>query len=330
MAYQYETEKWVRVKLDTNTLKQCMQRTNARPLFDMMSWLALMGIFGWLTVLYWGSFASFITLFIYSILYGSGSSAREHETGHGTAFKSKALNRLFHEITSFCILRETFLRNHGHDLHHRHTIITGIDPEIVTPAPPKLFQMVVNLLQVEKSIRGFRPLIAHSFGHLLASEIAAGLTLKRQTIWLARLWLVILGSTGGAALYLESVLPLLLIGPLPAMYGGTFRHLFALSQHVGLAVNVNDHRLNTRTIILGPILSYLYLNMNYHLEHHLYPAVPYYHLPRLYKALAPQCPPAYQGFLSVFIEMIPVLLKQRHQPDYHIVRPIPDTSLSNL
>ncbi len=330
MAYQYETGKWVRVKLDTNTLKQCMQRTNARPLFDMMSWLALMGVFGWLTVSYWGSFTSFITLFIYGILYGSGSSAREHETGHGTAFKSKALNRLFHEITSFCILRETFLRNHGHDLHHRHTIITGIDPEIVTPAPPKLFQMVVNLLQVEKSIRGFRPLIAHSFGHLLASEIAAGLTLKRQTIWLARFWLVILGSTGGAALYLESALPLLLIGPLPAMYGGTFRHLFALSQHVGLAVNVNDHRLNTRTIILGPILSYLYLNMNYHLEHHLYPAVPYYHLPRLYKALAPQCPPAYQGFLSVFIEMIPVLLKQRHQPDYYIVRRIPDASLSNL
>lgn len=330
MAYQYDSEKWVRVKLDTNTLKQCMQRTNARPLFDMMSWLALMGIFGWLTVSYWGSFTSFITLFIYGILYGSGSSAREHETGHGTAFKSKALNRLFHEITSFCILRETFLRNHGHDLHHRHTIITGIDPEIVTPAPPKLFQMVVNLLQVEKSIRGFRPLIAHSFGHLLASEIAAGLTLKRQTIWLARFWLVILGSTGGAALYLESALPLLLIGPLPAMYGGTFRHLFALSQHVGLAVNVNDHRLNTRTIILGPILSYLYLNMNYHLEHHLYPAVPYYHLPRLYKTLAPQCPPAYQGFLSVFIEMIPVLLKQRHQPDYYIVRRIPDASLSNL
>jgi fatty acid desaturase len=64
--------------------------------------------------------------------------------------------------------------------------------------------------------------------------------------------------------------------------------------------------------------------MNYHLEHHLYPAVPYYHLPRLYKELAPQCPPAYQGFLSVFIEMIPVLLKQRYQPDYHIVRPLPE------
>lgn len=324
MAYHYETEKWVRVKLDSDVLKQCMQRTNIRPLVDMISWLALMGVFGWLAVEYCGSFAGFIYLFIYGVLYGSASSAREHETGHGTAFKSKALNRIFHEITSFCILRETFLRNHGHDLHHRHTIITDVDPEIVTPAPPKLFQMAVNLLQIEKSIRGFPSLIAHSFGYLRATEIAAGLKLKRQTIWLARLWLAILGSTVATALYLESLLPILLIGPLPAMYGGTLRHLFALSQHVGLAVNVNDHRLNTRTIILGPLLSYLYLNMNYHLEHHLYPAVPYYHLPRLYKELAPQCPPAYQGFLSVFIEMIPVLLKQRYQPGYHIVRPLPE------
>ena len=324
MTYHYETEKWVRVKLDSDVLKQCMQRTNIRPLVDMISWLALMGVFGWLAVEYWGSFAGFIYLFIYGVLYGSASSAREHETGHGTAFKSKVLNRIFHEITSFCILRETFLRNHGHDLHHRHTIITDVDPEIVTPAPPKLFQMAVNLLQIEKSIRGFPSLIAHSFGYLRATEIAAGLKLKRQTIWLARLWLAILGSTVATALYLESLLPILLIGPLPAMYGGTLRHLFALSQHVGLAVNVNDHRLNTRTIILGPLLSYLYLNMNYHLEHHLYPAVPYYHLPRLCKELAPQCPPPYQGFLSVFIEMIPVLLKQRYQPGYHIVRPLPE------
>ena len=179
MPYQYKSDKWVRVKLDPKILKQCMMRTNVRPLFDMLSWLALMGVFGWVSVIYWGSAIGFICLFCYGILYGSGSSAREHETGHGTAFKSQALNRIFHEISSFCILRETFLRNHGHDLHHRHTIITGVDPEIVTPTPPNFFQMVVNLFQIEKTVRGLRPLIAHSFGHLLASEVAAGLVLKR-------------------------------------------------------------------------------------------------------------------------------------------------------
>ena len=96
MTYHYETEKWARVKLDSKILKQCMQRTNTRPLFDMMSWLALMGVFGLLAVEFWGSFAGFVYLFIYGVLYGSGSSAREHETGHGTAFKSKTLNRVFH------------------------------------------------------------------------------------------------------------------------------------------------------------------------------------------------------------------------------------------
>tara|TARA_A100001015_G_C15042904_1_gene741076 strand:- start:3246 stop:4238 length:993 start_codon:yes stop_codon:yes gene_type:complete len=323
MPYQYQKDKWVRVKLDPKTLKKCMTRNNVRPLFDMLSWLALMGFFAWLSVIYWGSALGFFCLFCYGILYGSGSSAREHETGHGTAFKSKALNRLFHEISSFCILRETFLRNHGHDLHHRHTIVTGVDPEIVTPTPPNLFQMVVNLFQIEKSLRGFRPLTAHSFGYLLASEVAAGLVLKRRTIWLARLWLFILGSTVAAAYFTQSILPLLFIGPLPAMYGGTLRHLFSLSQHVGLATDVNDHRLNTRTIILGPVLSYIYLNMNYHLEHHLYPSVPYYHLPRLCRELAPQCPPPYRGLISVFVELIPVLLKQRQNPHYHIKRSVP-------
>ena len=151
----------------------------------------------------------FIWLICYGILYGSALSAREHKTGQGTALKSRALSRLFHEVSSFCILRETFLRNHGHDLHHRHTIITGIDPEIVTPTPPNLFQMVVNLFQIEKSVRGFRPLIAHSFGYLFASEVVSGPMLKRQTIWLARLWLFILGSTVATAYFTQSALPLL-------------------------------------------------------------------------------------------------------------------------
>ena len=35
------------------------------------------------------------------------------------------------------VLRETFLRIKSHDIHHRHTIITDKDPEIVTPTPPQ-------------------------------------------------------------------------------------------------------------------------------------------------------------------------------------------------
>ena len=34
-----------------------------------------------------------------------------------------------------------------------------------------------------------------------------------------------------------------------------------MQQHVRLARNVFDYRLNTRTIHLGPVLGFLYMNM---------------------------------------------------------------------
>ena len=79
------------------------------------------------------------------------------------------------------------------------------------------------------------------------------------------------------------------------MIGGPIKQLFAVSQHVGLARDVFDYRLNTRTIHLGPVLGFLYMNMQYHLEHHLYPNVPYYNLPRLHELIRDRCPPAYDG-----------------------------------
>lgn len=87
--------------------------------------------------------------------------------------------------------------------------------------------------------------------------------------------------------------------------------------------NVCRHRMNTRTIYLGPITGFLYLNMQYHLEHHLYPNVPYYHLPALHQVIKDKCPPAYHGLWPVFAEMLPVLWRQRSEPGYHIQRPLP-------
>jgi fatty acid desaturase len=45
-------------------------------------------------------------------------------------------------------------------------------------------------------------------------------------------------------------------------------------QHAGLADNVLDHRLNTRTVYMNPLSRYVYWNMNYHVEHHMFPMVP--------------------------------------------------------
>jgi fatty acid desaturase len=41
----------------------------------------------------------------------------------------------------------------------------------------------------------------------------------------------------------------------------------------------------TRTVISNRVLSFFMCNLNYHLEHHLFPAVPWYNLPRLHRLL---------------------------------------------
>jgi fatty acid desaturase len=57
-------------------------------------------------------------------------------------------------------------------------------------------------------------------------------------------------------------------------------------QHSGMNRDADDFRRNSRTVLLGPFNAFLYSNMNFHCEHHMFPGVPYYHLPLLRAELA--------------------------------------------
>ncbi len=59
-----------------------------------------------------------------------------------------------------------------------------------------------------------------------------------------------------------------------------------LTQHAGLGEDTYDHRENTRTVRVNPVYRYLYMNMNYHIEHHSVPMVPYHALAKLHAAVA--------------------------------------------
>lgn len=321
-----QNERWVRVRVEPADLRPLMKREDIRPLRDIIIWLGLMGGFASLTGWLWGDWYAIIPLYIYSVLYSTGSQSREHETGHGTAFKTKALNQFFFELTSFMVLRESFLRTKSHDTHHLHTIITDKDPEIVTPVPPNYRALLANLFMVDRCLRGLTDTIIHALNLLTEKDRHSGHTaLPVGAAGKARLWILILAATAALSLYLSSWLPVLLIGPLPTMFGGSLRHFFALSQHVGLVQNVRDYRLNTRTIHLGPVLGFLYMNMQYHLEHHLYPNVPYYNLPALHELIKDQCPPAYNGVWPVLTELLTVLWRQRKEPGYFVARVLPKT-----
>ena len=99
--------------------------------------------------------------------------------------------------------------------------------------------------------------------------------------------------------------------------------MFGLTQHAGLAENVLDHRLNCRTVYMNPIFRFLYWNMNYHVEHHMFPLVPYHALPELHEKIKAQCPAPYPNTIAAYREIIPAILRQQKDPAFFVKRELP-------
>ena len=95
-------------------------------------------------------------------------------------------------------------------------------------------------------------------------------------------------------------------------------------QHVGLAENVSDHRLNTRTVLMNPVSRFIYLNMNYHVEHHLFTMVPYYRLHELHELIKRDVPAPDPSIFTAFRRLLPVLVKQLKYEEAVIVPELPD------
>jgi fatty acid desaturase len=72
----------------------------------------------------------------------------------------------------------------------------------------------------------------------------------------------------------------------PVSVAVVLSNIRALSEHMGTS-GKGDAILKTRTVTSNRLVSSLMLNLNYHLEHHLFPGVPWYNLPRIHQLLKP-------------------------------------------
>ncbi len=68
----------------------------------------------------------------------------------------------------------------------------------------------------------------------------------------------------------------------------------------------------TRTYLIPPVLSFFFApkQVNYHLEHHLYPSVPFYNLPLLHSELQQTVYPRENGYCEAFTVSLRKLVKQ--------------------
>ena len=262
------------------------------------------------------------------MLYGSAADSRWHECGHRTAFKTLWMNDAVYQIACFMILREPEIWRWSHTRHHTDTVIVGRDPEIITPRPPDVLSLLLNIFALKTAVLYFKKLFVHASGRLEDDEATFVPESERPKVYrTARIYLATYALVVVACVACGSILPAMYIG-LPSLYGSWLQLYFGCSQHLGLAEDVLDHRLNSRTIYMNPIFRFLYWNMNYHVEHHLFPLVPYHALPKLHEAIKADCPPPYPSSIAAYREIIPALARQLKDPAYYVRRELPASARS--
>ncbi|MCJ8521539.1 fatty acid desaturase family protein [Pseudorhizobium tarimense] len=317
---------WYHTEVPRKTMKDLMKRTDVPAIRDTALWLGAMVLLAGAAVWLWPSWWSAPFFLAYGVLYGSASDSRWHECGHGTAFKTRWLNDVVYQIASFMMMRNPVTWRWSHTRHHTDTIIVGRDPEIVFMKPIELFRIFLNFFGILDAWHGMKSMVINACGVLDEDEKEFVPEMEQhKVVRIARIWLAIYIATIALAIATRSILPLMLVG-LPRLYGAWHHVMTGLLQHGGLADNVTDHRLNSRTVYMNPISRFIYWNMNYHVEHHMFPMVPYHALPRLHKVIKDDLPEPNPSIWAAYKEMWPAVKRQLRDEEYFLKRELPPTA----
>ena len=254
-----------------------------------------------------------------------------HELVHRSVFRTRWLNELFVRVFGFLGWYNHHFFRASHEAHHKYTLHEPDDLEVVLPVRMTLGGYLARAIvdvpgflhmlrgQVRRALGDSNPDRDRWTAALFPADDAEG---RRRLVGWARILLAGHGLVAAVSLATGWwIVPVLV--SLPNAYGRWLHLLLNETQHIGLVKETPDFRLCCRTILLNPFLRFLYWNMNYHTEHHMYAAVPCYNLGRLHRAIARDLPPCPRGIVATWRQIATVLRRQRTDPAYCYVAPLP-------
>lgn len=316
---------WYKCRLERKVLKALSRRSDKEALQHFVGFIALVigsGVLAWLSLGTWWCIPAFL---LYGTIYAF-AEAIEHELRHRTPFKTEWLNESVHWIICFMTWREQIYSRWSHAQHHTYTHLTATVPsdvELAVKRPPNYLKFATDFLRISHGIHHLGNIVLHSFGAISAGAKAVVPPSEYRAMCRnSRIVLALYLGVVVWAVAAHSWLPVVFL-LLPRSYGAWLHELLAITQHTGLRENELDHRFSTRTLKLNPFLQFLYWNMNYHVEHHMFPNVPFHALPRLREAIEAELPPAYDGLISAWREIIHVFAIQRRDPKYMVTPDVP-------
>ncbi len=281
--------------LDRGALRRLSRRSDALGLRQLTFHALLLGATGWLVFASRGRLWLVPAMLVHGIVLDFLFCAL-HESVHRTAFATRKLNdALAWAAGTLLILPPEFFRAF-HFAHHRFAQDPQRDPELARPPPATLRSYLWHICGIPNWIRRLTVTLRHAAtGRVPEPFVAAA---KRQPIVReARLLWAIYAAVLAASWLLRSDAALI-YWIVPAMLGQPFLRMYLLAEHTGCAAS-DDPYANTRTTYTNAVVRALTWQMPFHVEHHLFPAVPFHALRRVNQLIGARIEVAAPGYLAV-------------------------------
>jgi len=343
--------------LERITLEQRAARPGSRPvtwyrtpiapaelkaLHERSDWLGSLQTLGYLGILLATGCAAYLAagrlpwpivavlVFLHGTAYAFQINA-VHELGHGTVFRTKVWNRFFARVFAFLGWINTEAFHTSHAQHHRYTLHPPDDLEVVLPIRLTIRQFFrtgfIQPLGLWETVRYHWRIARGRFQGEWEQSLFPEGDLRRQAPSIRWARTLLIGHALLLALFIATgQWMLILLVTLAPFYGGALFFLCNSTQHVGLQDHTADFRLCCRTFRLNPVVRFLYWQMNYHIEHHMYAAVPCYRLGQLHRAIRHDLPPCPVGIVGVWKEIAAILRQQEKDPGFQYRPPLPQSS----
>jgi Na+-transporting NADH:ubiquinone oxidoreductase subunit F len=96
---------WYQCPVPRETMCKLLTHRDWPGIWNTLLWFSLIGAAAYATMCLWGSWWALPPYLLYAVLYASTSDSRLHESGHGIASRTDALNIVLYEIASFMVMR---------------------------------------------------------------------------------------------------------------------------------------------------------------------------------------------------------------------------------
>lgn len=284
---------------DANDLNLSVKPTDLKPLFKTSAFRHAAAIaFDWLliaaTIIACSYYFTWYTYLLALLIIGARMHALAilmHDASHYRFLKNRKWNdRLTNLLIMYPLFSSIEVYRQNHMRHHRH-LNTEDDPDWVSKLGKKSFTFpktkqafLLQILSYFTLVQGIKDAIwflkRFSVSKEAKQKKANGEKKNRASlIFMLSLFTLLTVFNGWAYYGLFWVIP----------YLSTFfmfQYIRSVAEHFGELAY--DHLLtSTRTVKTNLLEQFLLAphNVGYHLEHHLYPAVPFYNLPQLHNLL---------------------------------------------